>query len=79
MKTVVVVGGGISGLASAWRVREELRERGADARIVVFEREAVPGGHARTDSVDGLRMRITFVSRSTRGASTTAPVPSATV
>jgi oxygen-dependent protoporphyrinogen oxidase len=53
MKTVVVVGGGISGLASAFLTRRELEERGVEARVLVLEQTERPGGHIRTDGVDG--------------------------
>ncbi len=46
---VVVVGGGISGLASAHYLREAL----PDAALTVLEREPQPGGAARSDRVDG--------------------------
>ena len=48
MSRIVVVGGGIAGLACAWR----LREGGHD--IVVLEREPVAGGRMRSEHVDGV-------------------------
>lgn len=46
---VVVVGGGVSGLAAAWRLAQ-LRP---DWRLSILERGGRPGGTATTDSVDG--------------------------
>ena len=46
---IVVVGGGISGLASA----HELRKALPGARLTVLERDPHPGGCARSDEVDG--------------------------
>ncbi len=53
MKRIVVIGGGISGLATAYRIHRELDALGMPAEIRVLERESTPGGHARTDRVDG--------------------------
>jgi oxygen-dependent protoporphyrinogen oxidase len=47
---VVVVGGGVSGLACAFT----LRRRGFD--VVVLERDSVAGGNVRTSMVDGFRV-----------------------
>lgn len=46
---VVVIGGGISGLASAFRVRQALPH----ADVTVLEGEAEAGGAARSDAVQG--------------------------
>ncbi len=46
---VVIIGGGIAGLAAAHRLLGELPA----ARITVIEREAVLGGKLRTDHVEG--------------------------
>ncbi|WP_216094232.1 protoporphyrinogen oxidase [Jiangella alba] len=48
---VAVVGGGISGLAAAWFLRQSL---GASAQIVVLEKQPVVGGHLRVSDVAGL-------------------------
>ncbi|SDU74129.1 protoporphyrinogen oxidase [Jiangella alkaliphila] len=48
---VAVVGGGISGLAAAWFLRQSL---GPDAEIVVLEKQPVVGGHLRVSDVAGL-------------------------
>jgi oxygen-dependent protoporphyrinogen oxidase len=41
---IVVVGGGIAGLATAWRIRERARVRGVATEVIVLEREQDPGG-----------------------------------
>jgi len=48
--TVAVVGAGIAGLGAAW----ELSRRGF--AVGVFEREARPGGRARSESVEGFTL-----------------------
>ena len=50
MQDVAIIGGGISGLATAW----ELRRRGVDA--VVLERETHPGGKAVSERIGGFLM-----------------------
>jgi protoporphyrinogen oxidase len=47
---VAVVGAGIAGLGAAW----ELSRRGFT--VAVFEREACPGGRARSESVEGFTL-----------------------
>jgi oxygen-dependent protoporphyrinogen oxidase len=46
----LVVGGGLSGLSAAWRLREFV---GAEAEITVLEASATVGGKALTTRVDG--------------------------
>jgi oxygen-dependent protoporphyrinogen oxidase len=48
--TVAVIGGGVSGLTAAYRLRNEL---GPATRIVICEATARPGGKLRTDSLAG--------------------------
>ena len=43
-RRVVVAGGGIAGLATAYRVRQRARERGIPVDVIVLERERTPGG-----------------------------------
>ena len=43
---IVVIGGGINGLAAAWRAHEESRDTGAE--VLLVEADAVVGGKART-------------------------------
>ena len=47
MTTVIVIGGGVAGMSAA----HELIERGFTVRV--FERQDLPGGKARSVSVDG--------------------------
>lgn len=50
---VVVVGGGVAGLATAWLVRARAAEAGAPIELTVLESDGVAGGHTRSDRVDG--------------------------
>ncbi len=50
---VVVIGGGIAGLASGYLVRENARERGIEIDLTVLEAHNQPGGNTRTDFIDG--------------------------
>lgn len=48
---IVIVGGGLSGLSLAYRVRQRLPGR----RVVVLEKRPTPGGNIGTRSLDGFR------------------------
>ena len=48
---VAIIGGGISGLAAAWFLRQSL---GPGAQVVVLEKQPVVGGHLRVSDVAGL-------------------------
>jgi len=48
MKKIVIIGGGISGLATAWLLREKGRAAGKDLEIVLLEKEERPGGKIRS-------------------------------
>lgn len=50
---VIVVGAGVTGLSVAVTLQEEARRRGERLDLVVLEREAQAGGHARTRSDGG--------------------------
>ena len=50
MVDVAVIGGGVSGLATAWN----LRRQGLD--VVVLERQANPGGNAVSERIGGFLM-----------------------
>ncbi|MCA9512293.1 MAG: NAD(P)/FAD-dependent oxidoreductase [Myxococcota bacterium] len=50
MASIVVVGGGIAGLACAWRLRH------AEHDVEVLEAADAPGGRVRTTLVDGYRL-----------------------
>jgi oxygen-dependent protoporphyrinogen oxidase len=53
MRTVAVIGAGISGLAAAYHIKKLARERGAEISLIVFERGATAGGKIVTDKVNG--------------------------
>jgi oxygen-dependent protoporphyrinogen oxidase len=50
---VVVVGGGVTGLALACSLQEEARRRQAPLTLTVLEAASAAGGHARTIRADG--------------------------
>ena len=50
---VVVAGGGITGLAAAFTLREEAARRGIAMELTVLDAADEPGGHARTIVEDG--------------------------
>jgi oxygen-dependent protoporphyrinogen oxidase len=53
MKRVIVVGGGISGLATAWLLREAGRSAGSDLQVTVVEKEERLGGKIWSIKADG--------------------------
>ncbi len=53
MKRVVVVGGGITGLATALHLRDRAGEVPEGLEVVVMEAAERPGGNVQTDRVDG--------------------------
>ncbi len=52
-KQVVVIGGGIAGLTTAYRIEQALSRRGVDAAVNVFEAGPQAGGNIRSEEVDG--------------------------
>lgn len=48
MRTVVVIGGGISGLSTAWLLDRQARESGRFLEICLLEQEQQPGGKIRS-------------------------------
>ncbi|MBZ0263237.1 protoporphyrinogen oxidase [bacterium] len=52
-KRVIVVGGGIAGLSTAWLIRDMARKRGEEIELTILEAKAVPGGATRTDHREG--------------------------
>ncbi len=48
MQQAIIIGGGISGLSTAWLLREQLRENGIPAQITLLEQEDLPGGKIRS-------------------------------
>ncbi|NVO00893.1 MAG: protoporphyrinogen oxidase, partial [Geobacteraceae bacterium] len=53
MKQAVIVGGGISGLATAWILREKAREQGIELGITLLEKESRLGGKIWSIKDDG--------------------------
>ncbi len=53
VKSIAVIGGGISGLSAAYYTRKLFRERGIDVRITVIEQDSRLGGKIRTLIRDG--------------------------
>jgi oxygen-dependent protoporphyrinogen oxidase len=53
MKQVVIVGGGISGLATAYLLREKAKAADVAIGITLIEKERVPGGKIRSIKEDG--------------------------
>lgn len=49
---VVVIGGGISGLAAAYTIQEEIRQKGANVSLFLIEAAHRLGGKIRTDPID---------------------------
>lgn len=52
--TVLIVGGGVTGLAAAYNVQKQAKAAGVEPRIVLVEREDRLGGKTRTEVVDGM-------------------------
>ncbi|MBN2719492.1 MAG: protoporphyrinogen oxidase [Proteobacteria bacterium] len=52
-KKIAVIGGGISGLATAWFLREEALKQGRRIQVDLFEKEARPGGKFETVEQEG--------------------------
>ena len=48
MKKIIIIGGGISGLATAWLLREKSRVAGKDIEIILLEKEQQPGGKIKS-------------------------------
>ncbi len=53
---VAVIGGGVAGLATAWRLERPPRDAGPACAVTVFEAAAMAGGHLRTDETAGFRV-----------------------
>jgi len=53
MKKIVIIGGGISGLATAWLLREKSRVAGKELEIILLEKELQPGGKIKSIQADG--------------------------
>lgn len=55
MKKVAVIGGGISGLVSAYVLAKD------GVNVVIYEKEDYLGGHAKTVNVDGVDVDLGFM------------------
>ena len=53
MKKVIIIGGGISGLATAWLLRDKALAAGKELEIFLLEKEERPGGKIRSIKADG--------------------------
>ncbi len=53
MKKVIIVGGGISGLATAWLLRTRAHAAGKELELVLLEKESLPGGKIKSIKADG--------------------------
>ena len=53
MKQAIIIGGGISGLATAYLLREKAKTAGLEIGITLIEKEKVPGGKIRSIKEDG--------------------------
>lgn len=53
MKRVVIIGGGIAGLAAAYSLREHQKPSGNDFEIVLVEKKMTLGGNIRTEKEKG--------------------------
>lgn len=53
MKRIVIIGGGISGLATAWLLRDKARVVGKEPDITLLEKEERPGGKIRSIKAEG--------------------------
>lgn len=53
MTKVIIIGGGISGLATAWLLRSKARAVGKELDITLLEKEERPGGKIRSIKADG--------------------------
>ncbi|MGD0586197.1 MAG: protoporphyrinogen oxidase [Oryzomonas sp.] len=53
MKRVIVVGGGISGLATAWLLRDKARKAGVELDLTLLEKEERVGGKIWSIKADG--------------------------
>ncbi|MHB8121549.1 MAG: protoporphyrinogen oxidase [Desulfuromonadaceae bacterium] len=53
MKKIIIIGGGISGLATAWLLRSKAEAAGKELGITLLEKEERPGGKIRSIKAEG--------------------------
>ena len=53
MKKVIIIGGGISGLSTAWLLREKARAAGVELELTLLEKEQRVGGKIRSIKEEG--------------------------
>ena len=53
MKKVIIIGGGISGLSTAWLLRDKAQAAGKDVQICLLEKELQAGGKIRSIKEEG--------------------------
>ena len=53
MKKVIVIGGGISGLSTAWLLRDKAARAGKELELTLLEKESCTGGKIRSIKADG--------------------------
>jgi len=53
MKKIIIIGGGISGLATAWLLRAKAQASGKELEITLLEKEERAGGKIRSIKADG--------------------------
>jgi oxygen-dependent protoporphyrinogen oxidase len=58
MKQVVIVGAGVSGLATAYHIGRLARERGVALRPIILEGSSRPGGRVWTERVEGFQIEL---------------------
>ncbi len=72
---VVVVGGGVAGLASAIRLKQLASEKGKELSVVVLEKGAEPGAHILSGAImDPIAMNELFPDWKAMGAPLNQPV-----
>ena len=65
---VCVVGGGLSGLAAAYLIREKAGEDGVPVEVTLLEADPVPGGKIGTIAEEGYIMQTWHLSGACKSA-----------
>jgi protoporphyrinogen/coproporphyrinogen III oxidase len=53
MKNLVVIGGGISGLSTAWLLQHKAQQAGINFGLTLLEQESQPGGKIKSVRENG--------------------------